>query len=114
MEKFVRHFASLGRAIVEASQELSGSVSMVNSETDLRIFVDENRTRANFPTKVEFRAYEQSQDVLQQKHALLDEMSRHEKETTATRETMEKKQNADSRIVHYMQTLIRGKDLTFE
>lgn len=36
---------------------------MINSETDLKIFIDENRTNKVFENKVEYKVYEQSKNV---------------------------------------------------
>lgn len=57
-EKFIKHFSSLGKNIVDKSKELQGQVGMINSDTDLKIFIDENKTYAVFVHKVEFKNYE--------------------------------------------------------
>jgi DNA-dependent RNA polymerase auxiliary subunit epsilon len=36
---------------------------MINSETDLRIFIDENKTNNEFITKVEYKPYEFSKEI---------------------------------------------------
>jgi hypothetical protein len=44
LEKFLKHFVSFGKEMVEQCKETSKSVGMINSETDLKIFIDESRT----------------------------------------------------------------------
>lgn len=36
---------------------------MINSETDIKIFIDENKTYSFFINKVDFQPYEHSKDV---------------------------------------------------
>lgn len=36
---------------------------MINSETDIKIFIDENKSYKEFPKKVEFQAYEHPKDI---------------------------------------------------
>jgi len=43
---------------MDKSKEMQNSVNMINSDTDLKIFIDEHRTNASFETKVEFKMYE--------------------------------------------------------
>jgi len=44
---------------------------MINSETDLKIFIDENKSNNQFISKVEYKAYEHSKEVIKQKTDLI-------------------------------------------
>ena len=48
---------------------------MINSETDIRIFVDENRTHNQFISKVEFKPYEQSPETKQYLNELIAQLN---------------------------------------
>jgi hypothetical protein len=48
---------------------------MINSDTDLKIFIDENKTYSTFVHKVEFKNYEQSSDMQQQKTGLINKIN---------------------------------------
>ena len=48
---------------------------MINSETDIRIFIDENKSDFKFPQKVEYRPYEHSEDVKKQKSELITKIN---------------------------------------
>jgi hypothetical protein len=63
LEKFTKHFSTLGKNIVEKAVDIQSSVSMINSETDLKIFIDENKTNNDFVTKVDYKPYEFSKEV---------------------------------------------------
>jgi hypothetical protein len=51
----LKHLGFLGKELVEKGKEIHNSVSMINSETDLKIFIDENRTHTKFESKIEFK-----------------------------------------------------------
>ena len=42
---------------------MHNSVAMINSETDLKIFIDEHKSHSQFSSKVEYKAYEYSQEM---------------------------------------------------
>lgn len=71
MEKFIKHFYTLGSHILEKSSEFNSTISMINSETDLRIFIDENKSEMKFPFKIEYKPYEHSEEVKKQKTILI-------------------------------------------
>jgi hypothetical protein len=54
----MKHLTSLGKELIDKSKEISNSITMINSDTDLKIFIDENRTNNCFVKKIEFKAYE--------------------------------------------------------
>lgn len=62
-EKFLKHLGFLGKELSERGKEIHSSVSMINTETDLKIFIDEHRTHNKFESKIEFKHYEQSDEV---------------------------------------------------
>lgn len=45
---------------------------MINSETDLKIFIDENKTNNKFISKVEYKPYEHSKEIQKQKADLIN------------------------------------------
>ena len=47
-EKFLKHQGSMGKEIKEKSGEVSSQIGMINSETDLKIFIDENKSYIEF------------------------------------------------------------------
>ncbi len=61
----MKHLSLLGKDLMEQSKETTTSINMINSETDLKIFIDENRTHQQFLEKTEFKHFEQSVDVRQ-------------------------------------------------
>lgn len=65
-----------GTQVLEKSSEFSNSVQMINSETDVRIFIDEYKTDIKCPSKVEYKAYEHSQEVLKQKQNLIQQINK--------------------------------------
>jgi hypothetical protein len=67
VEKFIKNMFTFGTQLLEKSSEFSNSISMVNSDTDIRIFIDENKSDIKCPLKVEYRPYEHSLEILQQK-----------------------------------------------
>ncbi len=40
---------TFGTQVLEKSSEFSNSITMINSETDLRIFIDENKSNITCP-----------------------------------------------------------------
>ncbi len=62
-EKFLKHQSLIGKFIKDKSAETQSSISMINSDTDLKIFIDENKTCNKFEGKVEYQAYEHSKDI---------------------------------------------------
>ena len=54
----MKHLGALGKELIEKSKEMSNSVNMINSDTDLKIFIDENRTHTKFELKTEFKHFE--------------------------------------------------------
>ena len=48
---------------------------MINCETDIRIFIDENKSDIKCPTKIEYRPYEHSQDIKKQKADLINRIN---------------------------------------
>ena len=62
-EKFLKHQGSMGKQIHEKALDIQSQVSMINSDTDLKIFIDENKSYVEFQSKVEFQPYEVSKDV---------------------------------------------------
>jgi hypothetical protein len=48
---------------------------MINSETDLKIFIDENKTSQVFESRVEFRPFEPSKDIQAQKSELISQIN---------------------------------------
>lgn len=48
---------------------------MINYETDIRIFIDEHKTEIKCPQKVEYRPYEQSEEVKKQKQDLISKIN---------------------------------------
>lgn len=48
---------------------------MVNSDTDIRIFIDENKTEIKCPEKVEYRPYEHSEEVKRKKQGLISKLN---------------------------------------
>jgi len=57
LEKIMKHFNSFGKAFIERAAEMQGSITMINSETDLRIFIDEHRSQTLFQNKVDFAPF---------------------------------------------------------
>lgn len=57
MEKFIKNFSNLGKLLDTSMSEVYTYTTMINSETDLRIFIDENRTNTDFIEKEEFKTY---------------------------------------------------------
>lgn len=47
-EKFLKHQGSLGKSMYDKSTEASSQVGMINSDTDLKIFIDENKSYVDF------------------------------------------------------------------
>lgn len=76
MEKFAKYFNTLGKHLKARSEELNQTLSSVNSETDLQIFIEENRTADEFHFKPEvFVPYQNSNlDVNKRFKTLVSEM----------------------------------------
>ncbi len=53
-EKFLKQLNSIGLQITKKVSDMSASVTMINSDTDIKIFIDENKSYKDFPSKVEF------------------------------------------------------------
>lgn len=60
LEKYTRNLGGLGKNMQDKANEMHNSVSMINSETDLKIFIDEHKSHQQFSTKIEYKAYEYS------------------------------------------------------
>ena len=71
LEKFSRQFITLGTAVVDRGSDLQASVQQINYETDLRIFIDANKSNGPCPDRFEYKPYEPSADVTRQKAALI-------------------------------------------
>mmetsp|Transcript_25300 Transcript_25300/g.19052 ORF Transcript_25300/g.19052 Transcript_25300/m.19052 type:complete len:89 (-) Transcript_25300:218-484(-) len=74
-EKIMKHFSGLGKDILKKCEDMSSQIGMVNCETDLRIFIDEHKTHHEFLKPVEFKQYEQSSQIRQQKHQLMNQLN---------------------------------------
>ena len=48
---------------------------MINSETDLKIFIDEHKSNIQFSSKYEYKPYEQSKEILEQKADLINQIN---------------------------------------
>ena len=44
----MKHMSFLGKDIAELSKDMVSSVTMITSETDLKIFIDEHRSNERF------------------------------------------------------------------
>mmetsp|Transcript_18479 Transcript_18479/g.17590 ORF Transcript_18479/g.17590 Transcript_18479/m.17590 type:complete len:128 (+) Transcript_18479:773-1156(+) len=75
LEKIMKHFTGFGKDIFSHCVEMSTSINMINSETDLKIFIDENKTNQEFLEKVDYQHYEQSNQIREQKHQLMNKLN---------------------------------------
>ncbi len=48
---------------------------MINCETDIKIFIDEQKSDIKCPSKVEYRPYEHSEEVKRQKTELINKIN---------------------------------------
>ena len=56
-EKLMKFFKVHGQGLLDTTEEMQLQVKMINSETDIRIFIDEHRSGHDFITKEEFQPY---------------------------------------------------------
>lgn len=54
LEKLARYIDSLGKSFRNRSEEMNQTISMVSSDTDLKIFIDTNRSLNSFLSKEVF------------------------------------------------------------
>ncbi len=89
---------------------------MINSETDIRIFIDENKSDIKCPVKVEYRPYEHSQEVLQQKQQLILKINQQKIVNNQNLVEEELKQNEIDQptMIQYLHDLIRGNVITYD
>jgi hypothetical protein len=75
IDKFLKQFSALGSQIVDRASEFKQSAAMINFETDIKIFIDENKSDIRCPQRVEYKPYEHSEDVKKQKADLIHKIN---------------------------------------
>ena len=75
LEKFIKQMHTLGKNIQDKATDMGNSVQMINSETDLKIFIDEHKSNILFSSKYEYKPYEQSKEIQGQKADLIDQIN---------------------------------------
>ena len=58
LDRFAKYFDHMGHKIVQKSAEMNSAVAVVNSEQDVRMFVDQHMSRPEYVHTVEFAVYE--------------------------------------------------------
>eukprot|EP00347_Sterkiella_histriomuscorum_P007183 403349944 len=115
-EKFLKHQTSIGSHLKDKSQDIQSSVSMINSETDLKIFIDEYKTYALFNDKVDYVPYEHSKDVQIQKAELIKAINdqKHQNNIEQIEKDLKDNELEESILLEYLNRLMRSTDLTFD
>ncbi|CDW76802.1 tbc domain-containing protein [Stylonychia lemnae] len=115
-EKFLKHQSLLGKIVLDKSTEIQSSVQMINSETDLKIFIDENKTYQQFESRVDFQVFEHSRDVQQQKAELIDQINQQKQQNTISQIEKDLKLNEleEHILLEYLNRIMRGNDLSFD
>jgi hypothetical protein len=63
LEKFARYIDQTGKDLRLNADEISQTVQIISSDTDIRIFVDTHKSMNQFPLKEDFQPYEQKPRV---------------------------------------------------
>ena len=58
LEKFNTYLEQMGHEIAIKTEDFAHAIGMINAETDIKIFVDDNRKHTPFFEKEEFKPYE--------------------------------------------------------
>ena len=116
VEKFVKHVGGMGKGIVEKSAEMAKQVAMVNSDTDLRIFVDEHKSGRGWLNKVDYKPYEHSKDIQQQKADLINQINEQKQNNTFQQieEELKTRELSDAQLLAYLHALLHSTDLTLD
>lgn len=116
MDKFGKQFLSLGMCLVDRVTEAQSSISLINYETDMKIFIDEHRSEAKCPDRMEYRPYEHSEEVIKQKAVLIGKINQQKISNNQQQLVQELKKNEIDPIVLqvYLHTLMRGEPISYE
>jgi hypothetical protein len=115
-EKFIKHFFTFGSQLLEKSAEFQNSVNMINCDTDIRIFIDENKTEIKCPQKVDYRPYEHSDDIKKQKSELITQINQQKitNNQLQIEEELKQKEIDIPSLTKLMATIMKGEDISIE
>lgn len=116
LEKFIKHFFTLGSQLLEKSAEFQNTVNMMNCETDVRIFIDEHKTELRCPQKVEYRPYEHSDDIKKQKDDLINKINQQKiaKNQHLIEEELKQNEIDLPTLNLHIATLLAGADISYD
>lgn len=69
LDKLASSSENLGKSLKERGEEMRQAIGAVNSQTDLKIFIEQHKSTNPFMQKEEFQEYENRFDLVKESYA---------------------------------------------